>query len=108
MERKRGYKYRAYPTKEQREFFSKNFGCCRFVYNHYLAKRKATWEEWHDTMSFSETSRDLANDLKKEKEVLIRIVQMSQALLQRTAVCFFQPFLFFLEFICKLPRGFTK
>ena len=70
MERKRGYKYRAYPTKEQREFFSKNFGCCRFVYNHYLAKRKATWEEWHDTMSFSETSRDLANDLKKEKEWL--------------------------------------
>ena len=70
MERKRGYKYRAYPTKEQQEFFSKNFGCCRFVYNHYLAKRKATWEEWHDTMSFSETSRDLANDLKKEKEWL--------------------------------------
>ena len=36
MERIRGYKYRAYPNKEQREFFAKTFGSCRFVYNHYL------------------------------------------------------------------------
>ncbi|MBP3896266.1 MAG: helix-turn-helix domain-containing protein, partial [Mogibacterium sp.] len=26
-------------NKEQREFFAKTFGSCRFVYNHYLAKR---------------------------------------------------------------------
>ena len=70
MKRSRGYKYRAYPNKEQREFFSKNFGCCRFVYNHYLVKRKATWEEWHDTMSFSETCKDLSHFLKKEKDWL--------------------------------------
>ena len=70
MKRSRGYKYRAYPNKEQRELFSKNFGCCRFVYNHYLVKRKATWEEWHDTMSFSETCKDLSHFLKKEKDWL--------------------------------------
>ncbi len=70
MTRIRGYKYRAYPDKKQREFFSKNFGCCRFVYNHYLAMRKAKWEEWHDTMSYSETAKDLANNLKKEHEWL--------------------------------------
>ena len=38
MQRIRGYKYRAYPDRSQREFFAKNFGCCRFVYNHYLEK----------------------------------------------------------------------
>ena len=70
MKRIRGYKYRAYPNKEQREFFSKNFGCCRFVYNYYLAKRKKEWEEYHDTMSYSDTAKDMANDLKKEKEWL--------------------------------------
>ena len=36
MTRIRGYKYRAYPNKEQRELFEKTFGCCRFVYNYYL------------------------------------------------------------------------
>ncbi len=27
------YKYRIYPTKEQEEYFSKQFGMCRFIYN---------------------------------------------------------------------------
>ena len=66
MERIRGYRYRAYPDKKQQEFFSKNFGSCRFVFNHYLAMRKAKWEEWHDTMSYNDTAKDLTHDLKKE------------------------------------------
>ena len=70
MKRVRGYRYRAYPDKKQQEFFSKNFGSCRYVYNHYLAKRKAEWEEWHDTMSYNDTAKDLANNLKKENEWL--------------------------------------
>ena len=70
MKRIRGYRYRAYPDKKQQEFFSKNFGSCRYVYNHYLAMRKAEWEEWHDTMSYNDTAKDLANNLKKENEWL--------------------------------------
>ena len=50
MQRIRGYKYRAYPNRSQREFFAKNFGCCRFVYNHYLEKKQQLWKEWHDTL----------------------------------------------------------
>ena len=70
MKRIRGYRYRAYPDKKQQEFFSKNFGSCRYVYNHYLAMRKAEWEEWHGTMSYNDTAKDLANNLKKENEWL--------------------------------------
>ena len=70
MKRIRGYKYRAYPNKDQQEFFAKTFGSCRYVYNHYLAMRRSRWEEWHDTMSFPETTKDLANNLKKEHEWL--------------------------------------
>ena len=33
-------KIRIYPNKEQKEFLSKNFGCCRFVYNKMLEERK--------------------------------------------------------------------
>ncbi|MCO7113043.1 helix-turn-helix domain-containing protein [Bacteroides uniformis] len=29
----RAYKYRIYPTNEQKALFAKTFGCCRFVYN---------------------------------------------------------------------------
>ena len=67
MERIRGYRYRAYPNKAQREFFEKTFGCCRFVYNHYLEAKKNLWKEWRDTLSYSEMSRDLSKNLKKEK-----------------------------------------
>ncbi|EQK56143.1 helix-turn-helix domain protein [Clostridioides difficile F200] len=32
-------KFRIYPNKKQQELINKTFGCCRFVYNKYLAKR---------------------------------------------------------------------
>lgn len=70
MKRIRGYKYRAYPNKKQREFFEKTFGCCRFVYNYYLSEKQQLWREWHDTLSYNEMSRDLSKVLKKEKEWL--------------------------------------
>ena len=66
MVRIRGYKYRAYPDSRQKDFFQKNFGCCRFVYNHYLSEKKRIWNEEHRTMSRSDMSRDLAGLLKKE------------------------------------------
>lgn len=35
----KGYKYRLYPNKEQQEYFSKCFGCARFIYNHMLSDK---------------------------------------------------------------------
>lgn len=35
----KGYKYRIYPIEEQKVQINKTFGCCRFVYNHFLAMR---------------------------------------------------------------------
>lgn len=34
----KGYKFRIYPTDEQKEYLAKVFGCARFVYNKALAK----------------------------------------------------------------------
>lgn len=34
------YKYRIYPTEQQKEIFAKHFGCCRFVYNYFLNREK--------------------------------------------------------------------
>ena len=66
MKRIRGYKYRAYPNNKQKEFFEKNFGCCRFVYNYYLEAKQKLWREWHDTLSYNEMCRDLTHSVKRE------------------------------------------
>jgi putative transposase len=40
------YKYRIYPTEEQKEIFSKTFGCCRFIYNKMLSDRMEYYKEY--------------------------------------------------------------
>jgi transposase len=36
---KRAYKYRLYPTEEQKRVLARTFGCARFVYNWALRPR---------------------------------------------------------------------
>ena len=39
------YQFRLYPTAAQREQISRNFGCCRYVFNHFLAQRQKQYRE---------------------------------------------------------------
>lgn len=61
----KAYKYRIYPNKKQKEIIAKTFGCCRFVYNTYLAKRIKAYEKDKITFTYNMCSKDLTN-LKKE------------------------------------------
>ena len=61
----KAYKYRIYPNKKQKEIITKTFGCCRFVYNTYLAKRIKAYEKDKITFTYNMCSKDLTN-LKKE------------------------------------------
>lgn len=45
MERLKAYKFRFYPTEEQKIFFGKSFGCVRKVYNLMLDDRIKVYEE---------------------------------------------------------------
>ena len=45
VERLKSYKFRIYPTEEQKIFFAKTFGCVRKVYNLMLNDRKKAYEE---------------------------------------------------------------
>lgn len=65
----KAYKYRIYPNKAQQELIQKTFGCCRFVYNYYLNKRKEVYENDKETFSYNMCSKDLTQ-LKKEFEWL--------------------------------------
>lgn len=65
----KAYKYRIYPNKKQIELIHKTFGCTRFVYNHYLAKRKEIYEKEEKLFTFKMCSADLTK-LKAELEWL--------------------------------------
>ena len=73
------YKFRIYPNKSQEEQIQKTFGCCRYVYNHYLALRKAKYEADRTTMNYYECAKDLTL-LKKENKWLKEVD--SQALVR--------------------------
>ncbi len=61
----KAYKFRIYPNKKQQELINKTFGCCRFVYNKYLAKRIEVYKNDKETFTYKQCSSDLTN-LKKE------------------------------------------
>lgn len=39
------YKFRIYPNIAQVQQIRRTFGCCRFVWNHYLAQRIEAYRE---------------------------------------------------------------
>ena len=52
------YKYRIYPTKEDKILLAKHFGCCRFLYNHFLTYRKEEYQKG-DKVSYYITQKEL-------------------------------------------------
>lgn len=74
----KAYKYRIYPNKKQKEIIAKTFGCCRFVYNHYLAKRKELYESNKETFSYVQC----ANDMKQLKSELEWLKEVDSTALQ--------------------------
>lgn len=65
----KAYKYRIYPNKRQKELLAKTFGCCRFVYNHFLNKRIETYKNEQKTITYNQCSSKLTK-LKSEFEWL--------------------------------------
>ena len=61
----KAHKFRIYPNQKQKEILNKTFGCCRFVYNHYLAKRIALYETSKTTLTYNQCCKDLTQ-LKSE------------------------------------------
>lgn len=68
----KGYEYRIYPTKTQQKLLAKTFGCCRYVYNHFLAKRIEYHEKegkYINSFALSKELTILKNELEWLKEV---------------------------------------
>ena len=75
----RAYKYRIYPTDEQKVLFAKTFGCCRFVYNWALNLKIEAYKLEKKSVAYKEVQDRMVNELKKENQWLTEV--NSQALL---------------------------
>lgn len=65
----RSYRFRIYPTSEQENLIQRTFGCCRFVYNHFLAMRIEAYKERGETMNYYICCNALTT-MKKDSEWL--------------------------------------
>src|SRR2546421_1483381 len=67
MKQKKAYKYRFYPTDEQKQLLARTFGCCRYVYNWALRERTDAYYKRGERLSYEETAQRLVL-LKKQEE----------------------------------------
>ena len=63
---------RIYPDEVQENFFTNQFGCCRFVFNTFLDAKKKVYTENMEYLSFYDCSVMLT-ELKKSKTWLKRV-----------------------------------
>ena len=63
------YKFRIYPNARQENLMQRTFGCCRFMFNHYLAKRKEAYEQDGKTLNYYDCAGDMTR-LKKSLDWL--------------------------------------
>ena len=63
----RAYKYKMKPTKAQTEYFSRCFGCMRYVYNYALAKKIKAYTDERKNLSFFELCATVRK-LRKEED----------------------------------------
>lgn len=64
---KSAYKFRLYPNTEQQAQLSKQFGCVRFIYNHFLRQRIDHYAQTGKGLTYHETALKLT-ELKKQTE----------------------------------------
>ena len=62
---RKAYRFRLYPTAAQQHQLAREFGCVRWVYNHFLERRQAAHQATGKGLSYTDTTDELAG-LKRE------------------------------------------
>ena len=68
------YKFRIYPNIAQAQQIHRTFGCCRFVWNHYLAQRIEAYRETEKSPTRFIQDKDLTSLKKQEETIWLRKV----------------------------------
>src|SRR5574341_1981391 len=56
---RKGFRFRVYPTASQQGLLARQFGCVRWVYNHFLARRQASYAATGKGLSYEATAAEL-------------------------------------------------
>ena len=93
MEQRKAYKYRIYPTDEQKQVLARTFGCCRFVYNWALRQKTDAFYNEQQRLYYKDLSAMLPQ-LKQQYPWLgeVASVPLQQVLrhLERAFINFFE------------------
>ena len=54
------YKFRFYPTRQQRQQLAVDFGCARYVWNYALNRRSVAYKEQNEKLTGVDLSREVA------------------------------------------------
>src|SRR2546426_12633656 len=83
MNQKKAFKYRFYPSDEQKRILAHTFGCCRYVYNWALRQRTDAYYQRGERLYYEDTAQRLVL-LKKQEETVwlneVSSVPLQQAL----------------------------
>lgn len=61
---RKAFKFRIYPDSEQKDKLAVQFGCSRFVYNHYRAVREGYYQDTGTGLTYNDCAVDLTERLK--------------------------------------------
>ena len=95
MKQKRAYKYRIYPTNEQKHSLARTFGCVRFVYNWALRQKTDAYYKEQKRIYYKDLS-EMLTTLKKQDDYAwlseVSSVPLQQSLrhLDRAFINFFE------------------
>ena len=76
------YKFRLYPNGEQINLIERTFGCCRFVFNHYLAQRQEMYLNTGKSPTRFMQDKDLTHLKQQDDTIWLR--EVDKCALQNT------------------------
>ncbi len=100
----KAFKFRIYPNKKQIELIKNTFGCVRFVYNYYLAKREEEYKTNGVTFNYNKCSADLT----KQKQVNTWLKEVDKFALQNALKDLDKAFKNFFEGRANYPKFKSK
>src|SRR5690242_7296999 len=102
MKQKRAYKYRFYPTDEQKHILARTFGCVRFVYNWALRKKTDAYYKDHQRLYYKDLSALLPS--LKQQEATAWLSEVASVPLQQSLRHLDKAFINFFEGRAEYPQ----
>lgn len=102
----RAYKYRIYPTDEQKIMLAKTFGCCRFVYNWCLERKDKIWNEEKRHIQKPEMAKLVNRELKYGEAPWL--AEVSASAIDHTIIDLFDAYKKFFHGVSNHPKKHKK